>query len=182
MGLTPVMLMLLALLAPQMIEEPVVIIEDCAFEESYECGDVTDIYEEPVLTDVTFEMYETFSFDAFEYTITDAYFAESTELIDEYSLDYFGEPENLLVIDFEYTNISERADSPRYYLSFYGDNFIVEEYAHLHSMSEVNPGRSGRGQLVYDVPDGVQLLELEISTWDYYDQSTAIIEIVVDEE
>lgn len=181
MGLTPTILMLLALLAPQMIDEPVEIIEDCTSStdiyEDYECGGG---YDYPDSTDLVFEMNETFTFDAFEYTFTDAYYTEASEVIDEYSLDYYEDPENILVIDFEYTNIGTYTESPSYYLSLYGDNFVVEEYAYLHSTPEVNPGRSGRGKLVYNVPDGVEVFELEITTFDYMMQGTAIVDIVVE--
>lgn len=182
MGLTPALLLLLGLLAPQFSGEPVVYEECDAYDSYYECEDDIEDYEDPVSTDVTSEMYETFSFDGFEYTITDAYFTDASEFIDEYSLDYYGEPENLLVIDFEYTNIGDRVGSPAYYLSLYGDNFIMAEYGHMNRVPEINPGRSGLGQLVYDVSDGVELLELEISSSDYYEQSTVAIEIIVEEE
>lgn len=181
MGLTPALLLLLGLFGPYLSEEPVVY-EDCDIYDSYyECEDDIGSYTEPNLSGGVYEMNDTFTFDQFEYTFTDAYFAEADEVTDEYSIEYFGEPENLLVIEFEYMNISDRTDSPRYYISLYGDNFIIEEYAYSHSVPDVNPGRSGRGQLMFDVPDGVEYLELEIATYDYISQESAIVTIAVDE-
>lgn len=182
MGLTPALLLLLGLLAPQFSGEPVVYEECDVYDSYYECEDDIDDYGDPLSPDETSEMSETFSFDGFEYTIKEAYFADATEFIDEYNLDFYGEPENLLVINFEYTNIGESVGSPAYYLSMYGDNFIVAEYGRMNSVPEINPGRSGHGQLMYDVPDGVELLELEISALHYSDNSIKTVEIVVEEE
>lgn len=182
MGLTPALLLLLGLLAPQLSDETVVYEKCDSYDSYYECEDEVDIYEYPDLTGETFEMNETFTYDNFEYIFTDAYIAEATDITDDYNVEYFGEPDNVLVIDFEFTNIGSSFDSPRYYISLYGDNYYVEEYAYLHSVPEVNPGRSGRGQLIYDLPDGVEVLELEIATYDYITQENVTVNIVVDEE
>lgn len=47
-------------------------------------------------------------------------------------------------------------------------------------MPEINPTRSRFGQLVYDVPNDVELLEIEINTYDYSNTDRAIVKIEVD--
>ncbi|MFC3899777.1 hypothetical protein [Aliicoccus persicus] len=181
MGFTTAFLMLLAASTPNMFDDVVVIEDECVDFECEEIDSDPDLTNDETLNPAEYELNETFTFDVFEYTFTDAYFTEVEEVLDEHSIEYYGEADNILVIDFEYTNVSTIPESPRYYLSFYGDNYIIEEYAHLNSIPEVNPGRNGRGQLIYNVPDDVELLEIEINTYDYSNHDRAIVNIDVSE-
>ena len=81
MTVTPSILLLLALSASNTVDE--------------HDSDVVTV--QPGKT-FEYEMNETFTHDGFEISITDAYYTEVEQVMDEEIIDIFGEPENLLAI------------------------------------------------------------------------------------
>ena len=164
MGVIPAVLLLLALSVFSTPDEPN---NDSTLDQTNEI--------------IEYEMNETFTFDAFEYTFKDAYYIEADEIVNTYTPVFFEEPDNVFVIEFEYTNASVYPSSPRQSIRSYDVNSSVEEYELAHHLPMVNPGRSGYGQLVYTVPDDVDFLEIEIGTDLYVRSNNAIVHIVVEE-
>lgn len=170
MAITPSILILLALSVSNMPDEPVE-------EES-----ISDLTLDPSGEISEYEMNETFTDDTFEYTFTDVYYAEVDEKVDEDTIDLFGVPDNLLVIEFEYTNLESSSLAPYNKISFYGDNFIIVDYDPTIYIPEVDPGETGKYRLLYDVPEDVESLEIDINTFnDDHSVDTAIVKIVVKE-
>lgn len=128
-----------------------------------------------------YEMNETFTHEAFEYTFTDAYYTALDDILVPENTGFIGVPDTVFVVDFEYTNISNSPSSPIQYIRVYDDNPLVEGHSLLHHLPMINPSRSGQGQLVYTVPDGVEHLEIVIGTDLYVKSNNAIVNIVVDE-
>ncbi|MFC3899778.1 hypothetical protein [Aliicoccus persicus] len=169
MGVTPTIFILLMYTVSKIIVDPVIISTD---------SDTT--------SDSTFqlqerEMNETVTYDGFEFIFTNAYYVDVNEELEEYTIDLYGEPENLLYIDFEYTNQMTYPENPSYYIHFYADNFQIEEYRNMHTIPTADPGQSRQGQLVYEVPDGVETLEVEVGDPNYGGIDRSIVRIVVDE-
>ena len=165
MTVTPSILLLLALSASNTVDE--------------HDSDVVTV--QPGKT-FEYEMNETFTHDGFEISITDAYYTEVEQVMDEEIIDIFGEPENLLAIEFEFKNVGADNQTQNFSVSFYGDNFIITDYNPSMYLPEVEPGESEQFHRFYDIPEGVEYLEVDIASFnDNGTVDTVIVKIIVEE-